>query len=325
MERINFARMLLDSLLVNPSTCNVFEHEATESIGGGLPASCVIKNIPSYSSEVFLLQLKNDSGKFILKIREIPKNSPLRKLEAEISSLQVLKKNVKVPEPILYGVCNGYEVSLISCLSGHTLDKEFLNEDIILKVWNSIIKIQNNLYKNQSTVLKIPNEGRYGDKLSGYTLRFVGEMLRSEDVDEIDFHLSTGILKTTETIFSDRSPRNWLINNDGVFAIDFDLLFLETRLSDFVQFIDDPMLSTPYKRDELISKCLLFLEGNGEIFSKADFHWCAIYRNLIQAALFYKINKGTAKFFYKMALDSISFVGMSFLHLQIKKILNEVA
>lgn len=68
-----------------------------------------------------------------------------------------------------------------------------------------------------------------------------------------------------------------------------------------------------------------FLDKNNIQFSEQDFHWYAAYRNLVQGAIFYGINKRVSFFHYKRALISLKIVNEKLITKEIKKILKEVA
>lgn len=327
MEEITKVRMLLRKILTNQNSYSVFNYEALKLIINHSANDLLqITPILSHSSKVFLLSFGKNNPNFVLKIKEANETNKQRKLGIEVNACKILAKKIKVPEVILYGILYDYEVAIYSYLDGKTADKEFLTEEKIIHIWKLTLDIQSTLSRfNEYLNLEIWKDQKFTDKIIRYTLKFLGREIRLKDFKVIDEYLNTGLLKTSHTFFSDRGPTNWIIGKNNIIPIDFDLLLIEPRLSDFVQFIDDHRLSVKYGRNNLIDKCLSFLNENNIYFCKKDFHWCAIYRNLIQGALFYKINKTASKFYYERALTSAIIIDVKSVKKEVKKILNEVA
>ncbi len=278
----------------------------------------------SYSSNVFLLNFETSTQKFVIKIRAV---DTFMKLGMEMMAYKALSQKMTVPEVILYGVSLGYEVVIYPHL-GETIDGgRFLSRDTIFSIWELILVTQDVLFKFSSSLkLNVEECKNYAMEVHRYTLKYVGKEISLDALGILNDQLQIEKFNNSITVFSDRGPVNWVINNQGVITpIDFDLLLLEPRLADFIQFIDHHELCTSYSRDALIEECLYFLSQRGIFFSKEDFHWHALYRNLTQGAIFYKVNKKISSIHYQKAVHSCDVLNEEILKEQIKKILKEVA
>jgi hypothetical protein len=324
MEGISTARMLLNSILANKDLWEEFNYEPLELLINHVNSGKLkITPIISYSSQVFLLSFEKDTQKFVIKIRAI---SAVMKLKMEVLVFRILSKQITVPEVILYGNSCGYEVIIYRHLDSISNHNDILNEIQIYGIWKLILVIQNTLFESLNPLdLHINNSQNYASEIHRYTIKYVEREIPLISLEMINERLNLSSFSDSITVFSDRGPVNWIIGVDNIIPIDFDLLLLEPRLADFIQFIDHHELHTVYNRDSLISKCLSFLSSNGIYFTKEDFHWHALYRNLTQGAIFYKVNKEISLLHYKKALCSSNVLNEKLLNKQIKKILNEVA
>ena len=324
MEGVSTARMLLNSILANKDLWGEFDYESLELLINHVNSGTLkITPIISYSSQVFLLSFGKDTQKFVVKIRTI---SDVMRLKMEVLVFKILSKQITVPEIILYGTSCGYEVIIYRYLDGTNNHNDSLNESQIYSIWKLILVIQNTLFGSHDSLgLHIYNSQNYAHEVHRYTIKYIGREIPLNSLEMIDEQLNSLSFSDSITVFSDRGPVNWIVGTSNIVPIDFDLLLLEPRLADFIQFIDHHELHTVYSRDSLISKCLSFLSSNGIYFTKEDFHWHALYRNLTQGAIFYKVNKEISLLHYKKALCSSNVLNEKLLNKQIKKILNEVA
>ncbi len=325
MENVIKERVLLHSILSNSALWNEKNYEViqfiTERLNTGLFSTIPIR---SYSSCVYLLSFKKETQKFILKIRAV--DSSL-KLGVEVTAFKALSEKIIVPELVLYGTSLGYEVAIYYHLGTSTNNqKKLLCKETINSIWKLILVIQNTLLVSSDSLnLHLENSKKYATEIHRYTLKYVGKEIPLKDIEVLDERLRTSNFNDSITVFSDRGPVNWIINKKGITPIDFDLLLLEPCLADFIQFIDHHELYTPYDRNTLIDMCLAYLGENSIFFTKEDFHWHALYRNLIQGAVFYKVSREISLFHYKKALYSSHFLNEVLLEKHIKKILKEVA
>lgn len=316
-------RVLLSSILSNSDLWIEFDHEIVKFITDNLGVDSLdITPIRSYSSSVSLLIFKKNNQKFILKVRALDK---LLKLGFEAKAFKVLSKKVVVPEIVLYGISSGYEIAIYRHLGYISSDDE-LSQEKINHIWELILIIQSTLLESSNLFnLNIEDYTNYANEIHRYTLKYVGKDIPLNYLQVLDNNLNAKIFRDSITVFSDRGPVNWVIGNTNITPIDFDLLLIEPRLADFIQFIDHHELNTQCDRDTLISRCLSFLDDKGIHFTTEDFHWHALYRNLIQGAVFYKANSQLSLFHYGKSLLSAKTLNEKCLENEITKILNEVA
>lgn len=324
MEATINERILLGSILSKNDLWLEFNLEVLNKVLDNFFKDLIIFTpIRSYSSIVFLMNFKKSNQKFILKFRAV---DLLMKLGKEVSVYKILSNNIKTPVVILYGISENYEVAIYEHLETSKKADDVFKDDDILNVWNLTLIIQKALFESSELLnLNVSIGQKYASEVSRYTLKYLGREIKLDCLNKLDESLNTKLFKNYLTVFSDRAPMNWIINGRDVTPIDFDLLFVESCLADFIQFIDDHRLFAIYDRSTLISRCLDFLAKNNIYFSEEDFHWCAIYRNLTQGAIFYKVNKIASLFHYERALLSVKSVGEKLLEQEVKKILNEVA
>lgn len=325
MEKVSLARMLLNNILANSNLWEEFDNESLFLLINNVNNHLFkITPITSYSSQVFLLSFEKNTQKFVIKIRAI---STEMKLRTEVQVFKILSKEITIPKLVLYGTYCDYEISIYDYID--TLKNNhgnILNKDQIHLIWKSILIIQNALFRSRDSLnLHVLSNKNYAHEVYRYTLKYVNKEIPINYLEVLSNQLSSSLFEKSVTVFSDRSRTNWIISKNNIIPIDFDLLLLEPVLADFIQFIDHHELRTSYSRDNLISSCLSFLVTNDIYFTKEDFHWHAVYRNLTQGAIFYKVNKNISLFHYKKAIASLNALNDKLLNKQIKKILSEVA
>lgn len=323
MENVANVRILLGNILTNGDMLSepggdivrLIAHQAADN-------SLQITPIQSYSSKVFLLSVGSDTREFILKVRPV---DSLLKLGMEVKAFRIISTAVDVPNLIFYGISCGYEVVIYHHLSGGDSIENVLSEDKITAIWKLILIIQKALCSSLELLnLNRAHITKYSSEIQRYTQKYVSKDISLLSLQTLDDRMHRPQFTDSMTVFSDRGPVNWVIG-DSIVAIDFDLLLLEPCLADFIQFIDHHDLHTLYSRDELIDKCLLFLCENNINFTLEDFHWHALYRNLTQGAIFYKVSRRISLLHYEKALLSSRVLNETLLEKEIKKILTEVA
>ncbi len=324
MEKLINERILLGSVLSNPKLWIEYNSEVLTFIVDNFYKELVtFKPIRSYSSIVFLLSIKKSDKKFILKFRA---TDELMKIQKEVSVYKVLSNKVITPNILLYAISNNYEVVIYEYLDSRRDISRVFKEADILKIWTLTLVIQKSLFDSSNLLCINTNIAQnYSYELGRYTLKYVNRVLNPDYLVQFDNRFNSVPFVNYMTIFSDRSSMNWIVGDKDVIPVDFDLMFAGSCLADFVQFIDCHNLFAVYGRSTLINKCLEFLDKNNIQFSEQDFHWYAAYRNLVQGAIFYGINKRVSFFHYKRALISLKIVNEKLITKEIKKILKEVA
>ena len=295
--------------------------------------SLVVEAVPSHSSKVFLLSsnLKVEQ-KFILKVRKVHQEKKRfgLKTEADICLELATGLSVAVPEVVLYGTTEAFEVALYGYKTGVLASDTILDGHQIDVIWSAILEIQDRLMVSdvdsiQQLVKTLDQDQNFSGKIVRHTSKLLNLELDLSRLGLIDQKLNSENMKSSRTMLSDRSPANWVIDGKNIAALDFDLVLPESCLGDFVLFIDDYRLSVPYDRRALIFRCLEFFRSNGKSFSEEEFHWCAVNRNLLQGALLYTSSKKGSLFSYQRALDSSLILEAGFIQQEIRKILSEVA
>ncbi len=316
-------RFLLNEMLLNPNYTNKNSYEIINFIHNNLNEEfCSIEPVLSYSSDVYVLDFNNK--KFLIKIRPV---DTLMRLSTETKALEVLSKEIITPNIIVYGVALDYEVIIYDYIESNlNIKNTFLDEQSIYAIWELILTIQNTLLTRSDLFCFTKDRVQtYALNVHRYTSKYIGEKIPLNILTVLDKKLCLPQFSNRITVFSDRSLANWIFSKKSIIPIDFDLLFLEPCLADFIQFIDHHELQSVYDRDSLISKCLSFLNQKNIFYSDDDFHFHALYRNLVQGAIFYQQNKLVSLWHYEKALSSSLFLGEVSLEKQIKKILVEVA
>lgn len=324
MKKLIDERVLLDSVLSNPKLWIEYNPGILTFIIDNFYKELVtFKPIRSYSSIVFLLSIKKSDKKFILKFRAADE---LMKLQKEVSVYKILSNKVTTPNVLLYAISNNYEVVICEYIDSRRDIGYVFTEDDILNIWTLTLVIQKSLL-DSSNFLRINTNiaQSYSYEVGRYTLKYVNKSINRDCLVQFDDHFNSTPFVNYMTIFSDRSSMNWIVNDNCVIPVDFDLMFAGSCLADFIQFIDCHNLFAIYDRNTLIGNCLEFLGKNDIHFSEQDFHWYAAYRNLVQGAIFYGVNKRVSFFHYKRALISLKIVNEKLIIKEIKKILNEVA
>lgn len=258
---------------------------------------CKLEYIPSNSSDVYLLLA--DNLQLILKMGKLIPHKKYSKLKKEFTAYMELSKKsdlLKI-KPLVYSFDDEFEFELLPFVDGLTSDKVSLSEFQILSMWSKLLVLQKTLKESKSEALqsvlnKHVGDVPYAEKLIKYVKRHMGVVLDSDVFGCLDNHLNSSRLKAMLTIVTDRNPTNWLIAESGdVTPIDFDMMLVEPLVSDFALFIDDYRLNTVFSRNELIDKLIHYLDCSGLLVTKKDFHYCAIYRNILHSAILFSKNK----------------------------------
>lgn len=88
-------------------------------------------------------------------------------------------------------------------------------------------------------------------KLAGYVHTYFGIAI---DIEELSFlKIIDDLREKSPVIVSDRSPTNFVINNEKIGAYDFEVAFAGVPFEDWSWFIDDPRLVSSLSRAKLLS------------------------------------------------------------------------
>ena len=275
-----------------------------------------LRFIPSNSSEVFMLD--SDEGRFALKFGTRVLNKPYDKLEKEFWACRELSLNprLSVSEPIAYVRGKDTELEILNWINkASTASQSILDDGQIFDMWDQILEIQETLRRSSSNQIRSvlnKHEGDipYAQKLIKYIKRHMGIEISPDVFLGLDSYLNSPRLKSQKTIITDRNPTNWLITrNQTIIPIDFDMLLSEPVMSDFALYIDDHRLQTKYDRDQLVQMLLSFFANKEIPVEPADFHYCAIYRNLLHCAILFSKSKKSVPIALQKSLQSAEAIG----------------
>lgn len=216
--------------------------------------------------------------KFIMKIRNGGSN-----LALEVKAIRAICND----DVVFYGVYGEREIALYRYYEYKTMDQFNLTIHQIHRAFEAIKDVQDKI----SPVIGIDTSVRFDKNLEKYLKLKAG-------FKELHKRMADQEL----VVFSDRSPSNFLLSEERIIPIDFDLMMTEPRLSDYAQFIDSFKLKTRVPRELMIRECLDFFGG---IYTRADFNACATYRNLMQTIVFYNRGQERYKHYLKKALESM--------------------
>ena len=275
--------------------------------------------ITSYSSDVFVIEIKDSFQtklKFVLKIRKILPGKKC-KLLSEFEIYKYLNNSgiVNTIIAVAYAMRDSHGLGLYVYDESVTGDKVSFDINQIKNIYSKILDLQDLLFKSRipvATQLSRTKESDidYNGKLIKYLSYFTKKATNSSLFADIQFHLNTDRMKKLRAIVSDRSPANWMVNDKGIFPFDFDLVLWDSCLSDFVFFIDDHRLKVSHSRNRLVSCAIEVLSIYNRNCTEEDFHFNAVYRNLIQGVLLYEKNIYGSLWSYRRALDSAVFLNL---------------
>ena len=292
--------------------------------------SLIITPIESHSAKVFFLQIENsfpEEKSFVLKINDSQKKRLKNELEVILSLTSV---QVRVPHAVVCGFGNEVEIAIYEKICGVNLHTHSVSLNTMHKIWNLILGIQSLLLSSklgsiQPLVENLSTKQGYYEKLRKHMSRVFGELtVKESSFDPVSQHLNSDAMVRSRTIITDRNPSNWILDGSQIYTFDFDLVLGESFLIDFVLFVDDYRLKSHSTREDLIADCISFLSKKNIHISSVDYHYCAVYQNLLQTSFMFPHIEATL-FCLKRAQDSAVFLKLTNLEVEIKEIISSLS
>jgi len=267
------------------------------------PNDLCFESLPSYSQEVFKILIENEQ--LVLKINKKSSAHLLEKELGIISLLEVVPQDVfLVPVTLGYYSCNEAEIILSVWVSNSKILSQIeVNENLLNRMALATRLIQKSLdmYSHSGTHVNRADEACM--KILKFSHSFMGESL--DLTTEI---LDSGIIVPgidRAGSFSDRSTENWLYtSNESLYALDFGLTTNGHPIEDWVILIDSMSFNTQYD----LSRTVLFDAFCSKVdefrLSYDHCEFVAFYRNIMQACLFYPLNREKSLWYFEKGIDS---------------------
>lgn len=267
------------------------------------PDDLCFDSLPSYSQEVFKISI--GSEQLVLKVNKKSSAHLLEKELGIISLLEVVPQDVfMVPVTLGYYSCDEAEIILsIWVANSKVLSQIEVSEDLLNRMALATRSIQKslNIYSHSGTHVNRAIEAC--TKIFKFSYSFIGEGL----------DLTTEILGSGISVpgidrsgsFSDRSTENWLYtSNESLYALDFGLTTNGHPIEDWITLID----SMRFKTQHDLSRTVLFDAFCSKVDEfKLSYDHCefvALYRNIMQACLFYPLNREKSLWHFEKGIDS---------------------
>ncbi len=267
------------------------------------PNDIYFERLSSYSQDVFKISIKKEN--LVLKINKKSSSHLLEKELGILSLLEVSPQNIFfVPTTLGYYSCEYAEIILSTWVQdSQILSQIEINKDLLDKLALSTLHIQRslNIYTHSGTHVNRAIEA--STKILKFSNNFIGEGLDLKSEILKSGIIIPGIKRAGS--FSDRSVENWLYTtNNSLYALDFGLTTNGHPVEDWITLIDSMGFKTQFNfsREFLLDT---FCSKIDEF--KLSYDHCelvSIYRNVMQACLFYPLNKEKSLHHFQKGIDS---------------------
>lgn len=280
------------------------------------PDDLYFERLSSYSQEVFKISIENEH--LVLKVNKKSSSHLLEKELGIISLLEVVPQSVfLVPVTLGYYSCKDAEIILSIWVPESKVLSQFeVSEDLVNKMALATRLIQRSLDMYSRTGTHVNRADEACMKILKFSHSFMGESL----------DLTTEILESGIIVpgidragsFSDRSAENWLYtSNESLYALDFGLTTNGHPVEDWITLIDSMRFKTQYD----LSRTVLFDAFCSKVdeFELSHDHceFVSLYRNIMQACLFYPLNREKSLWHFEKGIDSANRLSM---HSAVEKI-----
>jgi hypothetical protein len=257
----------------------------------------------SYSQDVFKVSVANEH--FVLKVNNKSSSHVLQKEFGVIALLDMIPQSIfSLPTSLCYYECPEMEIMLSVWLGESKMLSEFEIDNALLdRIASAISLIQKSLGvylpsgTNVNRVIEVCNKiTKFSRNFIGLNLDLTTEILGSNII-------IPGIEKTGS--FSDRSTENWLYTREqNLYAIDFGLITNGHPVEDWINFIDSMgfTTTTDVRRDRLYEVFCSKLDGLNLSYEHCEL--VSLYRNVMQACLYYPLNKEKSKWHFEKGARS---------------------
>jgi len=226
---------------------------------------------------------------------------------ALLAELHAARSAFPVPKRMALFALGEVFVSVTELLQGSYLTEMNLSETDVHAIARTIGDTQNAIANTSIGGALIANARSpyYMEKIRHFANDALTKQHLNLITEDFDFAALEAMRRSCPVVVSDRSPANFIMNEDrDVRMFDFGLLLAGIPHEDWSWFIDDPRLRTNLTRDELLA---IFIEATGSRHrpdAEEMFHRAAIFVNMKQYCLMSQTRRSAAEHYLSRVRQS---------------------